>query len=50
VKYKIRKPSNWGYHYRYDKKGKLHRVGIWIFGKPYNHKIYIPFVNQLWIK
>lgn len=41
---------NWGYHWRYDKKGEPHKIGIWLLGNPYNHKLYIPFLNQLWIR
>lgn len=39
----------WGWHWRY-KDGVPKKVGVWFGGNPYNHKVYIPFLNQLWIK
>jgi len=42
--------KKWGWHWRYNDEGKPIRVGIWFWGTPINYKIYIPFINQLWIK
>jgi hypothetical protein len=39
-----------GYHWRYDNKGKPHKIGVWFGGTPYNRRIYIPFINSLWIR
>jgi len=41
---------NYGWHWRYDNRGVPHRIGIWFGKELYNHKIYIPFINQLWLK
>ena len=41
---------NWGWHYRYDNKGCPHKVGMWLFGEPYNHRIYIPLPMKLFVR
>jgi hypothetical protein len=42
--------KRWGWHWRNDKSGKWHKVGIWFGGTPYGYKFYIPFPSNLWIK